>query len=123
MFLFVCIRAGGRVSIILQQLSTYRAKVEFCFLPTVGCVQGLHKKCSQWSNASVHLRAHTLSLEATRETDFMSDFLLLNSISTLIRRRRWHPTPVLLPGKSYGQRSLVVCGPWGRKESDTTEAI
>ena len=30
------------------------------------------------------------------------------------RRRRWHPTPVLLPGKSHGQRSLVGCGPWGR---------
>ena len=39
------------------------------------------------------------------------------------RRRRWHPTPVLLPGKSHGQRSLVGCSPWGRKESDTTERL
>ena len=31
----------------------------------------------------------------------------------LNRRRQWHPTPVLLPGKSHGQRSLVVCSPWG----------
>ena len=31
-------------------------------------------------------------------------------------RRQWHPTPVLLPGKSHGQRSLVGCSPWGRKE-------
>ena len=30
------------------------------------------------------------------------------------RRRQWHPTPVLLPVKSHGQRSLVSCGPWGR---------
>ena len=29
-------------------------------------------------------------------------------------RRQWQPTPVLLPGKSYGWRSLVGCGPWGR---------
>ena len=36
-------------------------------------------------------------------------------------RRQWQPTPVLLPGKSYGQRSLVGCSPWGRKESDTAE--
>ena len=36
-------------------------------------------------------------------------------------RRQWHPTPVLLPGKSHGQRSLVGCSPWGRWESDTTE--
>ena len=36
-------------------------------------------------------------------------------------RRKWQPTPVLLPGKSQGQRSLVGYSPWGRKESDTTE--
>ena len=29
-------------------------------------------------------------------------------------RRQWHPTPVLLPGKSHGPRSLVGCSPWGR---------
>ena len=37
------------------------------------------------------------------------------------RRRQWHPTPVLLPGKSQGWRSLVGCSPWGRYESDMTE--
>ena len=36
-------------------------------------------------------------------------------------RRQWHPTPVLLPEKPHGWRSLVGCSPWGRKESDTTE--
>ena len=39
------------------------------------------------------------------------------------RRRQWHPTPVLLPGKSHGWRSLVGCSPWGRKESDMTERL
>ena len=39
------------------------------------------------------------------------------------RTRQWHPTPVLLPGKSHGWRSLVGCSPWGRKESDTTERL
>ena len=38
-------------------------------------------------------------------------------------RRQWHPTPVLLPGKSHGWRSLVGCSPWGRKESDMTERL
>ena len=33
----------------------------------------------------------------------------LGSLSS--RRRQWHPTPVLLPGKSHGQRSLVGCSP------------
>ena len=36
-------------------------------------------------------------------------------------RRKWQPTPVLLPGKSHGQRNLVDYSPWGGKESDTTE--
>ena len=31
------------------------------------------------------------------------------------RRRQWHPTPVLLPGKSHGWRSLVGCSPWVTK--------
>ena len=33
----------------------------------------------------------------------------------------WQPTPIFLPGKSHGQRSLVNFSPWGCKESDTTE--
>ena len=41
----------------------------------------------------------------------------------LVRRRQWHPTPVLLPGKSHGRRSLVGCSPWGSYESDTTERL
>ena len=38
-------------------------------------------------------------------------------------RRKWHPTPVLLPGKSHGWRSLVDCSPWGFKELDMTEQL
>ena len=38
-------------------------------------------------------------------------------------RRQWQPTPVLLPGKSHGRRSLEGCSPWGRWESDTTERL
>ena len=36
-------------------------------------------------------------------------------------RRKWQPIPEFLPGESHGQRSLVSCSPWGRKESDTAE--
>ena len=41
----------------------------------------------------------------------------------IIPRRQWHPIPVLLPGKSHGQRSLVGCSPWGCEESDMTERL
>ena len=37
-------------------------------------------------------------------------------------RRRWQSTPVLLPGKSHGHRSLVGYSPWGRKESSSFQA-
>ena len=36
-------------------------------------------------------------------------------------RKQWQHTPVLLPEKSHGRRSLVGCSPWGLKESDRTE--
>ena len=36
---------------------------------------------------------------------------------------QWHPTPVLLPGESHGQRSLVGCSPWGREELGMTERL
>ena len=38
-------------------------------------------------------------------------------------RRKWHPTPVLLPGKFHGRRSLVGCRLWGHTELDTTERL
>ena len=36
---------------------------------------------------------------------------------------KWHPTPVLLPGKCHGQGSLAGYGLWGRQESDRTERL
>ena len=47
----------------------------------------------------------------------------MKGVTLLSRRRQWHPTPILLPGKSHGQRSLVGCSPWGRWGSDTTEQL
>ena len=50
--------------------------------------------------------------EVAKSQTQLSDFL----------RRKWQPTPVFLPGKFHGQRSLVCC-PWGLKESVMTEHI
>ena len=55
-------------------------------------------------------------------TNVEISFIFCLSNSSL-QRRQWHPTPVLLPGKSHGQRRLVGCSPWGRKESETTEQL
>ena len=53
----------------------------------------------------------------------LSVFIELKSIRALLRKRQWHPTPVLLPGKSHGWRSLEGCSPWGHWGSDTTERL
>ena len=41
----------------------------------------------------------------------------------MFRRRQWQATPVLLPRKSHGRRSLVGCSPWGRYKLDATERL
>ena len=58
-------------------------------------------------------------------TGINCQWILLNSNLNflLFWRRQWHPTPVLLPGKSHGRRSLEGCSPWGRWGSDTTERL
>ena len=47
--------------------------------------------------------------------------LKLKKVGKTTWRRKWPPTPALLPGKSHGQRSLVGYSPWGLKESNMTE--
>ena len=42
-------------------------------------------------------------------------------VSAPLQRRKWQPTPELLPGQSHGRRTLVGDSPWGRAESDTTD--
>ena len=63
-----------------------------------------------------------LVVAASQDTskEYLHEFLLCSSRG---QRRQWHPTPVLLPGKSHGRRSLVGCSPWGRTESDMTERL
>ena len=51
------------------------------------------------------------------------DLGLIPGLGRFPWRRKWHPTPVFLPGESHGQRSLVGYSPRGRKESDTTEGL
>ena len=47
----------------------------------------------------------------------------MGKVTNLKQRRQWQATPVLLPGKSHGRRSLVGCSPWGRKEANTAEQL
>ena len=52
-----------------------------------------------------------------------SDLKVFKELISSTWRRQWHPTLVLLPGKSHGRRRLAGCSPWGHEESDTTEPL
>ena len=59
---------------------------------------------------------HGVAKSQTQLNDFLSLFTFMHW------RRKWQPTPVLLPGESQGWANLVGCRLWGHTESDTTEA-
>ena len=67
-----------------------------------------------------NFRKRTCSLNQHTSSISANHLAFCRAIS---RRRQWHPTPVLLPGKSHGWRSLVGCSPWGHEESDVTERL
>ena len=58
-----------------------------------------------------------------RQCQRISYYHTIALISHASGRRQWHPTPLLLPGKSHGRRNLVGCSPWGREESNMTERL
>ena len=64
-----------------------------------------------------------ISLHNNVQTPCEKYKFVIDSKKFLVRRRQWHPTPVFLPGKSHGRRSLVGCSPWGRWDLDTTERL
>ena len=76
----------------------------------------------RWCSPSLNLNAHGPSLHFSSNSSLHRGRKLATCMP-VSWRRRWHPTPVLLPGKSHGRRSLVGCSLWGRKESDTTERL
>ena len=62
------------------------------------------------------LQHHSSKASNLTLTQSINSILLifLSFTHSFFQRRQWHPTPVLLPGKSHGRRSLVGCSPWGR---------
>ena len=61
-----------------------------------------------FSLTKVHLKVFSIAV-----SNLFLHVLSLSLSSEVFQRRQWHPTPVLLPGESHGQRSLVGCSPWG----------
>ena len=105
--------------------------------PGVGChfllqgifpTQGLNPGLLHCRQTLYHL-SHQGRLDTVEERNnkakgsFIAPYLLISLCIDGTGRRQWHSTPVLLPGKSHGWRSLVGYRPWGRKELDTTERL
>ena len=101
------------------------------WIPSICCLfpnsylQAKHQVWAPSSNISpLHLVSQVaLSSQTKTESHFPSELPSQSDLPTqwfkpesqeLIRRRQWHPTPALLPGKSHGWRSLVGHSPWGR---------
>ena len=89
------------------------------FLPGEFQGRGSLVGCCLWGRTESDTTEAAAACETAKETQICH--YLLTSLS--FWRRQWQPTPVLLPGKSHGWRSLVGCSPWGRWESDTTERV
>ena len=79
------------------------------------------------SNEVSDLIENALALCERRKEQKLTSLCRLQTIQEGLdlygRRGPWHPTPVLLPGKSHWRRSLVGCSPWGREQSGTTERL
>ena len=68
----------------------------------------------QQNNNNKYMFIHRKKKKEGYTAPDISTINILISCMPLFWRRQWHPTPVLLPGKSHGWRSLVGCSPWGR---------
>ena len=80
---------------------------------------GIHSSTLAWQIPWMEEPGRLQSMGSLR---VRQDWVTSLSLFTCMHwRRQWQPTPVLLPGKSHGWRSLVGCSPWGREESDMTE--
>ena len=78
---------------------------------------------SKWES---NLRGREFEFFFFRDYLLNTYYMLGTALDTMYwagQRRQWHPTPVLLPGKSHGRRSLVGCSPWGREELGMTERL
>ena len=78
-------------------------------------------KCREHTRADSHFWGGCPGGSVVKKLPAMQE----TQVQSLGREDPWtmkgQPTPVFLPGKSHGQRGLAGCGPWGHKESDTTQ--
>ena len=101
----------SHISKMLCIFSLERKRAEVQRRRKWGCLTFKEGLC--FPGKDVHKRSDTENRVVHRESAHLVRVSLCLP-SEEERRRHWHPTPVLLPGKSHGLRGLVGCSPWGR---------
>ena len=93
------------------------------FLLRESCGQRSLEGCSPWGRSRTWLNTcvYIYDISPGELGGLESCFSFSTGYSS--QRRQWHPTSVLLPGKSHGWRSLEGCSPWGCWGSDITEQL
>ena len=130
-FLLQCIKVKSE-SEVAQSCPTLCDPMA-CSLPG-SSVHGIFQaRVLEWGAIAFSLLALNSTEDIFNNRIFLTAFAcnitysLRNEIIVLLQqkpwRRKWQPTPVLLPGKSHGQKGLVGYSPWGREEQDTTERL
>ena len=71
-----------------------------------------HFMANRWRNSGNSVRFYCSGLQ--KSLQMVTAAMKLKDSLLLGQRRQWHPTPVLLLGKSHVRRSLLGCNPWGR---------
>ena len=104
------------VSVLISLSALCRRTITSLPTMSLNCISSTHLYLSS------EIRVPTILLMMSSLNSKLYIFIFLRYYG-IAWRRQWHPTPVLLPGKYHGRRSLVGCSPWGRWESDTTERL
>ena len=94
-------------------------RIYLCLIFRTEKAMAPHSSTLAWKVPWMEEHGRLQSMGSLRVTHDWATSLLL--FTFMHWRRKWQPTPVLLPGESQGQGSLVGCHLWGRTESDTTE--
>ena len=121
-------RAGKKCELRSTSLSLFLCVSLFLFL--LSCLSPSHQINPLLESYTKWIRCNYCNIKAQTVQNppaIRGDRGLIPGSDPWVRkipwRRKWQPAPVILPGKSHGQRSLAGYNPWGRKELDTIEQL
>ena len=107
--------SGGQSTEASASASVLPVNIQGWFpLGLTGLISLLSKRLSRVFSSTTVRKPSILWHLAFFMVQLSHPYMTTRKKSKLWRRRQWHPTPVLLPGKFHGRRSLEGCSPWGR---------